>query len=393
MQVLSLADGVALPDLNELALGEAFGDPPLREERVEVGRLDEAARGLCGAAAHPLKGEELRDPRARVLPVDRRRALEAKERLAKFAPRNVEHALLEPDLFGMGVPLDRRLEHLEGRVVAAAGKQRSDLEELGGGCAALGRRRAWVGRGEGHAVVGRKVGGKSTAAQGPEAQHAEDRLVALAVLRHGLGTVAGAFGLSPTEPSLSPARPVRDVGASRASVKSQGTAWPAVSDLKEGDIAPLFTLQDDEGHPFSLADELGKAHIVLYFYPKDDTPGCRAEAQAFRDEVKQFFGLEATIIGVSTGTVVAKAEFKRKYALNFRLLADEDKSVTRLYGALGLLGLSPRRITFVIGKDGRIRRVFASPLPYSHLDAAKEALFQMREEEDRGAARAAPAAP
>ncbi len=166
-----------------------------------------------------------------------------------------------------------------------------------------------------------------------------------------------------------------------------------MSELKEGDIAPLFTLPDDEGRPFSLADELGKANIVLYFYPKDDTPGCRAEAQAFRDEVKQFFGLDATIIGVSTGTVEAKAEFKRKYALNFRLLADVDKTVTRMYGAMGLLGISPRRITFVIAKDGRVRRAFASPLPFSHLDAAKGALFQMREEEQRRFAPAAPAAP
>jgi len=166
-----------------------------------------------------------------------------------------------------------------------------------------------------------------------------------------------------------------------------------VSELKEGDAAPLFTLQDDEGRSFSLSDELGRAHIVLYFYPKDDTPGCRAEAQAFRDEVKQFFGLDATIIGVSTGTVQAKAEFKRKYALNFRLLADEDKAVARMYGALGLLGISPRRITFVVGRDGRIRRVFASPLPQGHLEAAKGALFQMREEEQRRGAPAAPAAP
>lgn len=164
-------------------------------------------------------------------------------------------------------------------------------------------------------------------------------------------------------------------------------------ELKQGDPAPVFTLPDDEGHPFSLADELGKAHIVLYFYPKDDTPGCRTEAQAFRDELKQFFGLEATIIGVSTGTVQSKAEFKRKYSLNFRLLADRDKSVTRMYGALGLLGISPRRITFVIGKDGRIAAVFASPMVSGHLGAAKAALFRMREEGERAPPPAAPPAP
>lgn len=166
-----------------------------------------------------------------------------------------------------------------------------------------------------------------------------------------------------------------------------------LTDLKEGDLAPLFTLPDDEGKPFSLADEGGKSNVVLYFYPKDDTPGCRAEAQAFRDEIKVFFGLEATIVGVSSGSVKAKADFKRKYALNFRLLADEQREVAKAYGALGLLGITPRRLTFVIGKDGRIRRIFASVMPISHLDAAKEALFKLREEEEHAAATPVPAAP
>lgn len=166
-----------------------------------------------------------------------------------------------------------------------------------------------------------------------------------------------------------------------------------LTDLKEGDLAPPFTLPDDEGQPFSLADERGKSNVVLYFYPKDDTPGCRAEAQAFRDEIKIFFGLDATIVGVSGGSVKAKADFKRKYSLNFRLLADEDREVAKAYGAVGLLGITPRRVTFVIGKDGRVRRIFASVMPISHLDAAKEALFKLREEEGRASAKAVPAAP
>ena len=166
-----------------------------------------------------------------------------------------------------------------------------------------------------------------------------------------------------------------------------------VVELHEGDTAPDFTLKDDEGKPFTLSEELAKANVILYFYPKDDTPGCRAEAQAFRDEIKIFFGLDATIIGVSGGTVRAKADFKKRYQLNFRLLADEDREVTKLYGALGLLGLTPKRITFVIGKDGRIRRIYGSPLPNGHLVAARETLFQMREEEQKHAAPAASAAP
>ena len=166
-----------------------------------------------------------------------------------------------------------------------------------------------------------------------------------------------------------------------------------MAELHEGDPAPDFTLPDDEGNPFTLSHEFGKENIILYFYPKDDTPGCRAEAQAFRDEVKLFFGLEATIIGVSGGTVRAKADFKKRYHLNFRLLADEAREVTKLYGAMGLLGITPRRITFIIGKDGRIRRIFSSPLPNGHLEAARETLYKMREEERASPAPAGPAAP
>jgi peroxiredoxin Q/BCP len=173
----------------------------------------------------------------------------------------------------------------------------------------------------------------------------------------------------------------------------RGPPRNGVAELHEGDTAPDFTLKDDEGNGFTLSEELGKANVILYFYPKDDTPGCRAEAQAFRDEIKIFFGLDATIVGVSGGTVRAKADFKKRYQLNFRLLADEDREVTKRYGALGLLGLTPKRITFVIAKDGRIRRIYGSPLPNGHLVAARETLFQMREEEQKRHAPAASAAP
>src|SRR6267143_5653056 len=163
-------------------------------------------------------------------------------------------------------------------------------------------------------------------------------------------------------------------------------AMPA-ADLKKGDLAPLFTLPDDQGKPFALKDVIGSSHLVLYFYPKDDTPGCRAESKAFRDELTLFYGLEATIVGVSTGTVQSKAEFKRKYALNFSLLADEDRKVTQLYGALGFFSKNPKRVTFVIGKDGRIRKIIQNPIALSHVEGAKQALFQMREEESRGGPR------
>jgi peroxiredoxin Q/BCP len=162
---------------------------------------------------------------------------------------------------------------------------------------------------------------------------------------------------------------------------------PRTAELREGDKAPLFSLPDDEGNPFRLEDVLGASNVILYFYPKDDTPGCRAESKAFRDEMSLFYGLEATIVGVSTGTVQSKSAFKRKYALNFKLLADEDRKVTELYGALGFFSNNPKRVTFVIGKDGRIRKIISSPIAVSHVEAAKAALFQMRDEEGRGGAR------
>jgi len=150
---------------------------------------------------------------------------------------------------------------------------------------------------------------------------------------------------------------------------------------REGDTAPDFTLPDDEGNPFQLSQAFGESNVILYFYPKDFTPGCVAEAQTFRDEAQQFVGLEAVVVGVSTGSVRSKASFKARFGLNFRLLADTDKQVCRTYGALGLLGAAPRRVTFVIAKGGRIVKVHQSAAPGPHIEAAKEALFHLRREE------------
>lgn len=148
----------------------------------------------------------------------------------------------------------------------------------------------------------------------------------------------------------------------------------------EGETAPDFTLPDDEGTPFRLSAAWAESNVVLYFYPKDFTPGCIAESQEFRDEAEAFLGLDAVIVGISTGTVRSKAAFKRKYGLNFRLLADTEKEVCKLYGTLGLLGVTPKRVTFVIAKGGRIVEVFSSPLPGGHIEAARKALFLLREQ-------------
>ena len=162
-----------------------------------------------------------------------------------------------------------------------------------------------------------------------------------------------------------------------------------MSPLKEGDQAPDFTLPDDEGQPFRLKEALQESNVILYFYPRDFTPGCEAEAQGFRDEAKMFLGLDAVVVGISTGTVRSKAEFKKRFGLNFRLVADEQKVVCGLYGAMGLLGITPKRVTFVIARDGTIKRVHEGVLPLKHVEAAIEALFQLRHGEAGPAASAA----
>jgi len=126
--------------------------------------------------------------------------------------------------------------------------------------------------------------------------------------------------------------------------------------LKEGDKAPEFALPSQDGNMIRLTDFRGKT-VILYFYPKDDTPGCTKEACSFRDNVSRFKELKTEILGVSVDDAKSHKEFQRKYNLNFTLLADADKKVTKLYGLKNLLGLADR-VTFVIDKEGVIRKIF-----------------------------------
>ncbi|MGA9365653.1 MAG: peroxiredoxin [Bacteroidota bacterium] len=128
------------------------------------------------------------------------------------------------------------------------------------------------------------------------------------------------------------------------------------SGLKEGDKAPEFALPSQDGDLIRLADFRGKT-VILYFYPKDDTPGCTKEACSFRDNAMKFKGLETEILGVSTDDVESHKQFERKYGLNFTLLSDPEKKVTKLYGVKNLFGLADR-VTFVIDKEGVIRKIF-----------------------------------
>lgn len=143
-----------------------------------------------------------------------------------------------------------------------------------------------------------------------------------------------------------------------------------------GDAAPDFTLPSQSGEEVSLRTFVGrKRAIVLFFYPKDDTPGCTKEACSFRDGYEQFEKLEAEVIGISSDSVKSHERFVEKHGLPFVLLSDEGDQVRKLYGVPNTLGLFPGRVTYVIDEEGVVRHVFSSQLGVTrHVEQALEAL-------------------
>ena len=141
--------------------------------------------------------------------------------------------------------------------------------------------------------------------------------------------------------------------------------------LQVGDVAPAFTVATSGGGKISLADYLGK-NVILYFYPKDDTPGCTKEACAFRDGFADFKKRGAVVLGVSTDPVKAHDKFVEKFKLPFLLLADEDKKIVEAYGVWGekvFMGkkyLGTHRVTFLIGPDGKIKQIWPKVKPEEH---------------------------
>jgi len=141
--------------------------------------------------------------------------------------------------------------------------------------------------------------------------------------------------------------------------------------LKEGDVAPDFSVATSGGGKVSLADFKGKP-VILYFYPKDDTPGCTKEACAFRDGFAEFKKRGAVVLGVSTDPVKSHYKFVEKFKLPFTLLADVDKRIVTAYGVWGeksFLGrkyLGTHRVTFLIGSDGRIIKIWPQVKPDEH---------------------------
>ena len=149
--------------------------------------------------------------------------------------------------------------------------------------------------------------------------------------------------------------------------------------LKEGQKAPAFQAPDDTGKSVSLSDLKGKK-VVLYFYPKDDTPGCTREACSFRDGIARIKKKGAVVFGVSPDSVGSHQKFKEKFTLNFPLLADPDKKLVQAYGVwkeksmYGKKYMGVERTTFVIDEEGRVARIFPKVQVDGHYDEVLGAL-------------------
>jgi len=152
--------------------------------------------------------------------------------------------------------------------------------------------------------------------------------------------------------------------------------------VKIGDKAPDFTLPSQMGDSVTLSEFLGKKNIVLFFYPKDESRGCTAEACAFRDSFQELTNLGAEVIGVSGQSIESHKSFATHYGLPFILLSDEDNKVRKLYGVPSTLGIIPGRVTYVIDKQGIVRQIFSSQTrTQRHVEEARRTLEELEKEQ------------
>lgn len=156
-----------------------------------------------------------------------------------------------------------------------------------------------------------------------------------------------------------------------------GAMGVKAADLKEGSVAPDFTVKTHEGKTFQLSSRKGQ-WTVLYFYPKADTPGCTKQACAFRDSIDKIRKLNAEIFGISVDTVADQAAFHKKYHLNFTLLADEDAKVTEAYGAKMPALKMAKRWTFIIDPNLVIRNINQGADPVKDPDNVATIIASMR---------------
>ena len=152
--------------------------------------------------------------------------------------------------------------------------------------------------------------------------------------------------------------------------------------IKVGDKAPDFTLPSQMGDNVTLSEFFGKKNIVLYFYPKDESPGCTKEACKFRDSYEELTSLGAEVIGVSGQSVESHRSFATHYGLPFILLSDEDNTVRKLYGVPSTMGVLPGRVTYIMDKKGIVRSIFSSQTQAErHVEEAKKTLKQLEQEQ------------
>lgn len=155
-------------------------------------------------------------------------------------------------------------------------------------------------------------------------------------------------------------------------VKAKGDA------IKVGDRAPDFTLPAQDGKDVSLKDYAGKKAVVLYFYPRDNTPVCTKEACSFRDQYEVFAKKDTEVVGVSADSVESHKDFASAQHLPFKLLSDKGNTVRKAYGVASSMGMMPGRVTYVIDKQGIVRLVFNSQLDaQKHVDEALKVLEEI----------------
>lgn len=148
--------------------------------------------------------------------------------------------------------------------------------------------------------------------------------------------------------------------------------------LQIGDKISNFTAKDSNGNNFDSSSIIGKKPVVFYFYPKDNTPGCTAQACGFRDQYEDFKDLGAEVIGISSDSIASHEKFVQKYKLPFILLSDSDKKIRTLFGVKpDLFGLLPGRVTYVVDKNGIIQLVFDSLVATNHIPRALEMIKKL----------------
>jgi peroxiredoxin Q/BCP len=151
--------------------------------------------------------------------------------------------------------------------------------------------------------------------------------------------------------------------------------------VKVGDKAPDFTLPSQLGDDVTLSEYFGKKNVVLYFYPKDESPGCTREACTFRDSYEELTSLGAEVIGVSSQSVESHKSFATHHGLPFILLSDAGNKVRQLYGVPSTMGMIPGRVTYIIDKKGLVRHIFSSQTQAEkHVEEAVKTLKELEKE-------------